>query len=138
MELTITDGSDRKITLPEQMFWELMRNKEAINASFNDITQKKDTFYQLHLGGNFYVNLKSPYWIVHITRWKHSLQGRQTKAESISLYVNEWKQVYNQLAKMNFPEFVNYVPCYLQNDHCNPLGMLMCHICSPNTMSFDY
>ena len=133
IKLKINDGlmierfDEGGIQLPEQMFWELLQHIDEIDAAFQDIMSGKENVkYTCHLGDNFKVYLRDPYWVLHISRWIDN-----KKEQGISLKRKEWKIIRQFLKKQDLPQFDNYTPCYYSHD--NQMSSLTCKTCNPNT-----
>ena len=127
----LIEGLKDRLNLPTQMFWELMQSAHKIDKAFQAIMDKKVVDVSIHLGGNFRVVLRDPYWVIHISRWMKNAQGLGFKEQGISLKRGEWKALNRFFQRLTIPEFINFRPCYA--DHDNQMTALTCSTCNPNT-----
>lgn len=88
--------------------------------------------YERHLGGNVYCTVKGS--CVDIRQyWKPEEEVVPTK-KGLCLRPLEYKRLKELITEVGqtLPELDTVVPCYLQGDHMNQLGMLSCTECNPN------
>ena len=115
-KLIITDDDKRFISLPTQMFWELLRELDHITKAFEDIIDHKDVNFTQHLGSNFYVSLSSPYWIVHIRQWFRNEKNEHKPGKGISLKIQEWRAVSKALKNsFDLSHMHDFLPCYVEH-----------------------
>ncbi len=88
--------------------------------------------YKEHLGGNVYSTVEGV--CVDIRRyWKPEDKVVPTR-KGICLRPREYVKLKDSIPQIGeaLPELDAIVPCYLQSDHQNQLGMLTCSECNPN------
>jgi len=90
--------------------------------------------YSSHLGGNVYCTVTEKSRCVNIRQyWKPQDEVVPTK-KGLCLRPDEYtklKELVPEIGKA-VPELDAVVPCYLQSDHMNQVGMLQCPECTPN------
>ena len=87
-----------------------------------------------HLGGNVYCQVRQANPCVDIRQhWKPEDGVIPTK-KGLCLKPLEYKRLKDMVPEIaeTLPELDGVVPCYLQSDHMNELGALMCKECNPN------
>ena len=90
LNFIITDHESRCFTLPIHIYWEFMQHMEHINENLMNIVNNKEVFYKLHLGGNYFVHMQTPFWLVSFERLF------TPDAQSVQLYdplrlkIGEW------------------------------------------------
>ncbi len=95
--------------------------------------QSKESFDR-HLGGNVYITIGQDSACVDIRQyWNPQGEVVPTK-KGICLRPTEYSRLKELLPEIGgtLPELDGVVPCFLQGDHQNQLGALMCSECSPN------
>lgn len=114
---------------------------EIIDKNLEDVKKDKDVDYRLHLGGNVYVSVISPYRCINIRKFyfmRNVKSGKKTlypTREGVSLRFPEWAKLKNNLSVINFHlpvELDSVVPCYARQDHSNQMAMLECMECNPS------
>lgn len=114
---------------------------EIIDKNLEDVKKDKDVDYRLHLGGNVYVSVTSPYRCINIRKFyfmRNVKSGKKTlypTREGVSLRFPEWAKLKNNLCEINFHlpvELDSVVPCYARQDHSNQMAMLECMECNPS------
>lgn len=114
---------------------------EIIDKNLEDVKKDKDVDYRLHLGGNVYVSVTSPYRCINIRKFyfmRNVKSGKKTlypTREGVSLRFPEWAKLKNNLSEINFHlpvELDSVVPCYARQDHSNQMAMLECMECNPS------
>lgn len=129
--LTITDDACRNMMLPQQVFWEFTHELDNMKESFQDIINMKEVHYKQRLGGNYYVAMDSPYWVINIQRWFKNEEGVMKPGGGIRLKIREWKAVLDGLSRVDMKScFKDFRPCY--EEHFNQMSMLECWLCCPN------
>ena len=126
----ITDDEKRDIELPFQVYWQIRQYFDNIITAFGDVMNKKSVQFKLHLGANYYINIASPFWVVHLNPWGYC-NGDFRHAPGISFKRNEWIALRSAIANLDFPAIHEFTPCFLGDDHQNQEGMLQCCMCSP-------
>jgi hypothetical protein len=107
-----------------------------VDGALENLNQGKDVDYEVHLGGNVYLSLTSPYNCVDIRQKYQDERGviRFTR-RGVSLRRSEWlklKQAFGDILGA-VPEADDLpTPCLMRDDHMNPLGALECKECTPN------
>ena len=113
----------------------LMRWKEFLDQlDYLDEALKEKKSYNRHLGGNVNVTVTENSVYVDIRQhWKPATEVVPTK-KGLCLRPKEFSLLKQLLPEINrtLPELDAVVPCYLQVDHMNQLGMLDCSECNPD------
>ena len=113
----------------------LMRWKNWTDyLEYVDQTLAEKKAYQSHLGGNVYCTVNEGSTCVDIRQyWKPEETLVPTK-KGLCLRPLEYQRLKDLLPDIGqtLPELDTVVPCYLQSDHMNQLGMLQCSECNPN------
>jgi hypothetical protein len=108
---------------------------DRVDASIEDVKNQKPVDFEYHLGGNVYVSVVSPYWLVDIRQRFQDSEGKlRPTARGIKLKFREWqnlKESYPEIQEA-VPETETLVPCALQDDHQYQLGAVSCSECNPN------
>ena len=95
--------------------------------------------YRRHIGGGFYVSVKSGYACVDIRKYYKTYDDedeekaiKPTKT-GISLRCEEWAKLWCLIDDVNavYPSLADAQPCYYNEDHMNQLGWLECAECHP-------
>ena len=110
----------------------LMRYKNFVDGIENvdKAIQDKEP-YQKHLGGNVYCTVNGV--CVDIRQyWKPEEEVVPTK-KGLCLRPLEYQRLKELILEVGqtLPELDTVVPCYLEGDHMNQLGMLGCSECNP-------
>ena len=133
----LTSHPTRKgVRLPLPRWATLKGIVDVVNEKIALVKDEVETFYQCHIGGNVYVTVKSPYWVVDIRHYWMPSNGKKVLpgAKGVSLKLDEWGKLtacFKDLEEV-LPEARDVVPCYAQDDHQNQLGYLFCGECNPN------
>ncbi|MES9951130.1 MAG: transcriptional coactivator p15/PC4 family protein, partial [Candidatus Thiodiazotropha sp.] len=96
------------------------------------MTDRKN--HNSHLGGNVYCNIADKSVCVDIRQyWKPQEEVVPTK-KGLCLRPDEYKRLKELAPEIGkvLPELDSVVPCYMQSDHMNQLGVLQCSECNPN------
>ena len=96
------------------------------------IAEKKH--YKSHLGGNVYCTVNEGSACMDIRQyWKPQEEVVPTK-KGLCLRPIEYNTLKELLPDIGnvLPELNAVVPCYIQSDHMNQLGVLQCSECNPN------
>ena len=90
--------------------------------------------YQSHLGGNVYCTVNEGSTCVDIRQYWKPEEALVPTKKGLCLRPLEYQRLKDLLPEIgqNLPELDTVVPCYLQSDHMNQLGMLQCSECNPN------
>ncbi len=117
------------VSLPLGRWKHFVESVETIDDALNT---KYLEFYNNHLGGNVYCTVEGV--CVDIRQyWKPADTVIPTR-KGICLRADEYKRLKDSIPQIGqtLPELDAFVPCYLQSDHQNQLGMLSCAECNPN------
>ena len=113
----------------------LMRWKNWVDAiEYLDQTLEDKETYSNHMGGNVYCTVTEGSHCVDIRQyWKPQDDVVPTK-KGLCLRPLEYKRLKELVPEINetLPELDAVVPCFLQSDHMNVWGALMCPECNPN------
>ena len=99
-----------------------------------DQAQTDKRAYQSHIGGNVYCTVTEGSGCVDIRQyWKPEEDLIPTK-KGLCLRSFEYTRLKECLFDIGqaLPHLSAVVPCHLQSDHMNQLGMLQCPECNPN------
>lgn len=110
----------------------LINNIEDIEKEVESMKNKEDVDYRLHLGGNIFVSIKTPYWCVNLRKFR---DGTIPTHEGLSLKFGQWQHMIGRLDEIHFQlpiDIETVIPCQLSEDHQNQVGMLRCPECNPN------
>lgn len=111
----------------------LMRWKNLVDSiEYIDKALADKTECSSHLGGNVFCTAKGT--CIDIRQyWKPEDSVVPTK-KGLCLRPLEYQRLKDLLPDIatSLPELNAVVPCYLQSDHLNQLGMLQCAECNPN------
>jgi hypothetical protein len=118
---------------------------DEATARIMDVKRGRDDVqYKVHLGGNMYLQVNSPYRGISIRQFKNI--GDSTHVELIPdvsgmfLLIPEWDRfiIIDKDIDTDIPELVNTVLCRDQTDHCNQEGYFTCPECCPNGENRDW
>ena len=113
----------------------LMRWKNFLDLlDYLDEALKEKKSYNCHLGGNVYCSVTENSVYVDIRQhWKPATEVVPTK-KGLCLRPKEFSRLKELLPEINrtLPELDAVVPCHIQGDHINQLGMLRCSECNPD------
>ena len=116
----------------------LMRWKNWVDyIEYLDQALADKTAYSNHLGGNVYCTVTEGSGCVDIRQyWKPEEELNPTR-KGLCLRPLEYQRLKDLIPEIGqtLPELDAVVPCYLQSDHMNQLGMLQCPECNPNDCS---
>ena len=126
----------RGISMPILRFISLMHHEEVIGTALGRVMANDKTLDEkFHIGGNLFVSVKAPYWLVDIRQnfMDSESQIRPTR-KGLKLRVQEWNKLTTtfEAVKQAIPETAMLTPCYAADDHQNQMGFLCCSECSPN------
>ena len=131
----------RGVSMPMLRFVSLMQHEEAISTALGKVMRNDPTVDEsFHIGGNLYVSIKAPYWLVDFRQ--HFLDDefvlRPTR-KGLKLKLEEWNKFKTSLEKMKeaVPETSGMEPCYASDSHLNQAGFRSCKECCPNALSLD-
>jgi hypothetical protein len=112
-----------------------------VDQALTDVKKLKPVNFETHLGGNIYVSVASPYWLVDIRQRFRDSEGKlRPTTRGIKLKIQEWEVVKNTYPEVQeaVPETEVLVPCALQDDHQNQLGALSCPECNPDGYQAEF
>lgn len=91
----------------------LLTNIEDIQKEIDGITNEDDVDYRLHLGGNIFVTIKTPYRCVNLPKFR---DGTIPTQEGISLKFGQWQHMIGRLNEIQI-DIDSVIPCPLSEDH---------------------
>jgi hypothetical protein len=122
--------------LPLRRWNQLVSNLEELERTISEHKNGRDVHFELHLGGNNYVNVNSGFEIVSLREYSMSEGGNhlQPTRIGIALKFEEFERLASLVPEIErlAPELTTIQPCYMDADHANLLGALYCFECNPN------
>ena len=102
---------------------------EYVDQAFTD-----KTGYNCHLGGNVYCTIAKGSVCVDIRQYWKPEENVVPTRKGLCLRPLEYQRLIDLIPEIGqtLPELDAVVPCYLQSDHMNHIGMLQCPECYPN------
>ena len=146
LRFDIRDWTDNRptikgVSLPSLRWVSLVYMAPAVADAIKKVKEKgREVNFELHIGGNVYITVTSPYWLVDIRqRFVDSEGNLRPTRRGIKLRFAEWKALTETFEEVKdaAPEVGVITPCYLGVDHQNQLGYLSCPECSPKGYSQD-
>lgn len=122
--------------------WEaLLSYADHVKGFIEDVIQHHQVDVRHRLSGTVHLTMKSPNWLVNIREWFMDNGRLQPGWKGIALKFPEWRKLLAISGEVSrvMPEIKGFVPCYLEGDHQNQLGAMMCAECNPyEYQDFDY
>ena len=113
----------------------LMRWKNLVyQIEYVDKALENKLSYGYHIGGKVHCSIGENSVCVDIRQyWKPNEEVVPTK-KGICLRPKEYNRLKELVPNIRktLPELDGVIPCYLQSDHMNQLGALLCAECNPN------
>jgi hypothetical protein len=138
VNLALYDENNRttlkNVTFTLQTWRELCTHLDEATQALQGIKANKQVELIHHLGGAWYVTLKTPFWCVHIREYDFSWDSNKIfpTHNGIAMKHSEWDLFVRAVRPINEPlNLSGIVPCYLQSDHCNQEGAMTCMECQP-------
>ena len=106
---------------------------------FQQIEEEARSGFYVHLGGGVYATRDDQGVDLRLWESEYWTNGKLVPtAKGILLSFHQWEQLKNchQIMSDFVPEINDVIPCMLQEDHQNQIGMLMCSFCSPNEYKY--
>ena len=111
--------------------------QDRIATIMTSIENKEEASERIFIGGRLQVEMKSPYHCVDLREWYVDEQDGAFKPtrKGISLKFRQWRKLCTYAGQIQqlVPEIQHLLPCYMDTDHQNQLGMLACSECNPYT-----
>ena len=109
---------------------------DMVDEHLTRVKKGEHVEFEFHIGGNVYVSINSPFWIVSIRQFFCPMNGanmRRPTPKGIRLKLGGWNTLKETIASVQreVPELENFVPCFARNDHSNQMGFLTCPECNP-------
>ena len=132
-------------TMPLNRFVQFRQYADEASARAMDVKRgKKNINYKVHLGGNMYLQVNSPYQGVSIRQFKNIGDANAVNIipdkSGIFLLIPEWNNFIklNEELDTDIPELISTTTCSDQTDHCNQEGYYTCLECCPNGENRDW
>lgn len=122
--------------------WKLLtKSADDIGKCLDKVVNGQDgIYYSIHLGGNNYVKVQSPYKCVQIRKWMYTKENKfvPSSKQGISLKACEWRNLIDNMEYISDNlDIESVTACADQNDHMNQQGYFACPECNPDTYK-DY
>ena len=133
------DGSliptKKGIALSPMRWMSLISLAERIEDTLEKIKKGETVKERYPVSGPVFVQMSSPFWTVHVREWFKDPKDGAVKpgCKGIMLKHGEWAKLMQCSSAIytNMPELSTIRPCYLEDDHMNQEGAMMCSECNP-------
>ena len=132
--LCVTEWPTKKgVALNPQRWVSLLRTRQMVEETFQDIKDGKDVDACFHVSGPIFLSMKSPYTNVNIRQWFMKDGVKRPTKKGVVLRCAGWQRLFGLETKMEtcLPVLKGVLPCYFSADHANQQGALDCHECNP-------
>ncbi len=128
------DGSEKFAEFSGKRWTQFVSIFEQVDESLKQIAAKQYVKYCAHVGGKWYVSVKTGFACVDIREFYYSPnQGPRPRKKGIALRLREWDALKEVVQRINdkFPMLTKILPCWSQSDHYNQESAMLCTECYP-------
>ena len=127
----------RGVTLQLRQWNDLKDNTREIDEAVTTLKQGKEVKLSCHLGNNLHVSVERPFPGIDVRQWwrcDDTKDAKPCKKKGIFLKFEQWEKLKDtfQIMEDFVPELNTVIPCAMQEDHQNQVGMHRCAFCNPN------
>jgi len=111
---------------------------DDIEASVKSLRDGDPVSYKQSIGGAYYVSVTSGFYCIDIRKfylpYGEATDVRPTR-QGLAFRLREWSEMRKIIDSINsaYPTLGTALPCYLRDDHQNPIRALQCRECNPFT-----
>ena len=124
---------NKTIQLPTQRWKVLIWCIDAIEQSLRQLFERKEVDFKHHIGGGWYITVKSGIYCIDIRRFFIPIGQREIKStrDGFALRIREWRTFKSLVRQISadHPHLKQVVPCRDNIDHQNQEGAFQCREC---------
>ena len=119
------------IALTPQCWARLRQSAKQIEEFL--VSTNREEEIKIDIGRGIFVSIPPNKPFIHIREWYMDGEEMKPGRKGICLHYAQWERFVNKFTEIheNLPENARESPCYLDDDHQNQLGALMCRDCNP-------
>ena len=134
-------GGDKKtstLVIPPQRWANLALRMQSVNDVIYKVKKEGLSAHVkelLHISGNMYISIESPYWVVDMRQYYMDSEGELKPGRNgIALKFQEWSKLCYQgveMVKCHAPDIAELQPCATRIDHQSQEAAMDCPECTP-------
>lgn len=131
----LQDGFNKIATFTYPRWSWFVGHLDEIDNSVSKLVKgEEEVKLKLHIGGGWYVSVATGYRCVDIRKYFLAQDGTvKPTCKGFAIRIPEWERVkkITRDLKDKHPKIAEAEPCWMQADHYNQEGAMMCYECNP-------